>query len=281
MREMTTGAGFRNISVAGALLIAGLAPLGALAAEPAADPWPQLRKVLFADRPISEHAADVIGLDAPTRAEDAAVVPIAIRARAEQSPENYIRKIYLVIDKNPSPLGVVFTLTPDSGRADIETRVRIEEYTDVRAIAEMNDGRLYMAKRFVKASGGCSAPAGKDLQEAMARLGKMKFRVDGEVKPGRPALAQLMISHPNVSGLAMDQLTRLYAPPHFVRRVDVTYGGRPIISAEVDFTISENPNFRFYFVPRGEGELKAEVVDTNDLRFENSILVKPGAGGGS
>jgi len=49
-----------------------------------------------------------------------------------------------VIDKNPSPLGAVFTLTPDSGRADIETRIRIEDYTWVRAIAEMQDGKLYM-----------------------------------------------------------------------------------------------------------------------------------------
>lgn len=264
-----------------AVLVTGLAPLAAMAAELAADPWPQLRKVLFAERPISEDAAAVIELDTPVRAEDAAVVPIAIRAKAEQTPEKYIRKIYLVIDRNPSPVGVVFTLTPESGRADIETRVRIEEYTDVRAIAEMNDGRLFMVKRFVKASGGCSAPAGKDLQEAMARMGKMKFRLDGDVKPGQPVLAQLMISHPNISGLAMDQVTRLYAPPHFVRKVDVTYGGKPIISAEVDFTISENPNFRFYFVPKGEGELKAEVVDTNDLRFQNSIVVKPGAGSGS
>ncbi|HSD59562.1 MAG TPA: quinoprotein dehydrogenase-associated SoxYZ-like carrier [Burkholderiales bacterium] len=275
------GIWFRNFLGAGAFLAAGLAPLGALAAEPAADPWPQLRKVLFAERNISEDAANVIELETPVRAEDAAVVPVAIRAKAPQTSESYIRKIYLVIDRNPSPVGVVFTLTPESGRADIETRVRIEEYTDVRAIAEMNDGRLFMAKRYVKASGGCSAPAGKDLQEAMARIGKMKFRVDGDVKPGQPTLAQLMISHPNISGLAMDQVTRLYAPPHFVRKVDVTYGGRQIISAEVDFTISENPNFRFYFVPKGEGELKAEVVDTNDLKFQNSIVVKPGIPSGS
>jgi sulfur-oxidizing protein SoxY len=245
------------------------------------DPWPALSKTLFGDRAISEDAAAVIELEAPVRAEDAAVVPIAIRAKAAQTPETYIRKIYLVIDRNPSPVGVVFTLTPESGRADLETRVRIEEYTNVRAIAEMNDGRLYMAKRFVKASGGCSAPAGKDLAAAMARLGKMKFRLDDAVALDQPNQAQLMISHPNVSGLAMDQLTRNYAPPQFVRKVDVTYGGRLILSAEVDFTISENPNFRFYFVPKGEGELKAEVVDTNDLKFESSIQIKPGPRTGS
>jgi sulfur-oxidizing protein SoxY len=262
----------------------GLAPLGSARADDerrGEDPWPKLAKMLFGDRAISEDAQSVIELDTPVRAEDAAVVPVAIRAKVDQTPERYIRKIYLVIDRNPSPVGVVFTLTPESGRADLETRVRIEEYTNVRAIAEMNDGKLYMATRYVKASGGCSAPAGKDLEAAMARLGKMKIRLDDDVTLNRPNQAQLMISHPNVSGLAMDQLSRTYAPPHFVRKVDVTYGGRLILSAEVDFTISENPNFRFYFVPKGDGELKAEVVDTKDLKFENSIQIKPGLRAGS
>ncbi len=245
------------------------------------DTWPAIKQNMFGDRAVSEQAEAVVALEAPDRAEDAATVPIAIRTQAEQQKDRYIKKVYLIIDKNPSPVGAIFTFTPDSGKADLETRVRIEEYTHVRAVAEMNDGKLFMASRYVKASGGCSAPAGKDLAEAMARLGKTRFRVDDAVTMNKPALAQLMISHPNVSGLAMDQVTRLYAPPHFVRKIDVSYAGRPILTAEVDFTISENPNFRFYFVPRGEGELKADIVDTNDLKFESSIKVKPGTVAGS
>lgn len=256
-------------------------PAASAADAEKADPWPKIRQSLFADRAISEQAGAVIEFDAPERAEDAATVPIAIRTKSAQNGESYIKRVFLVIDKNPSPVGVIFTFTPESGRADLETRVRIEEYTHVRAIAEMNDGRLFMATRYVKASGGCSAPAGKDQEAALARLGKMRLRVDDAVAMGKPNLAQLMISHPNNSGLAMDQLTRLYVPPHFVRKIDVTYGGRPIMSAEVDFTISENPNFRFYFVPRGEGELKAQIVDTNDLKFESSISIKPGVAAGS
>ena len=74
----------------------------------------------------------------------------------------------------------------------------------------------------------------------------------------------------------MDQLTRLYVPAYFVRTINVTYAGKPVLSAEVDFSISENPNFRFYFVPREEGELKAEVVDTKDLKFEYLLTVRRG-----
>lgn len=247
--------------------------LDAYAVEQPKEVWPKVRLSLFQDRPIDEGDGSILQLEAPDRAADAAIVPLSIRTQFVQSPEKYIQKIYLIIDRNPSPIGAVFHLTPDSGRADIDTRVRIEEYTHVRAIAEMNDGKLFMTSKYVKAAGGCSAPAGKDQEAALARIGKMKFRLDDKIALNQPNLAQLMISHPNNSGLAMDQLTRLYVPAHFVRRVEVTYAGRPILTADVDFTISEDPNFRFYFVPREEGELKAQVVDTKDLEFKSSVKV--------
>lgn len=265
----------------GLLLFCTLVALGGGAAAQAADDeiWNRVRTSYFADRPIDEAADQVIQLSTPVRAEDAATVPIGIHTQTPAEKGVFVEKVYLVIDHNPSPMGAIFTFTPDSGRADLETRVRIEEYTTVRAIAELSDGRLYMTSRFVKASGGCSAPAGKDQQAALAQLGRMKLRVKTPLAYEQPNLAQLMISHPNNSGLAMDQLTRFTIPARFVRRIDVSYGGKRIMSADVDFTISENPNFRFYFVPHGDGELKAEVIDSHDTHFETSLAVRGGAVG--
>lgn len=40
----------------------------------------------------------------------------------------------------------------------LATRVRVDDYSYVRAVAETADGKLHMVKAFVKASGGCSAP---------------------------------------------------------------------------------------------------------------------------
>lgn len=245
--------------------------------NPEASPiWQKVRKSLFENRPIRSAAEDVLLLEAPARAEDAAVVPIAVRTRLPQDGPRRLEKLTLVIDNNPSPIAAIFQFTKDSGRADIETRVRIDEYTHVRAIAELSDGSLHMATRWVKASGGCSAPPGKDPQAALATLGRMRFTVDdANARPGQPVLAQLMISHPNHSGLAMDQSTRQYTPAHFVRKVEVSYGNKPLLSADVDFSISENPNFRFWFVPQGAGELKAEVVDSHDLKFETKVAFGP------
>jgi sulfur-oxidizing protein SoxY len=258
------------------LLLAGCAALAAGSSSAAADDdvWYRVRSSLFGTRPVLEQTDQVIALTLPNRAEDAATVPVGIHTQPPPQQDVHVEKIYLVIDKNPSPLAAVFTFTPDSGRADIETRVRIEDYTNVRAIAELSDGSLHMTRQFVKASGGCSAPAAKDQAAAQAQLGRMKLRVDAPITLERPNRAQLMISHPNNSGLAMDQMTRLYAPARFVRHIDVSYMGKRILSAEVDFSISENPNFRFYFVPHGEGELTAEVLDSSDARFESSISVR-------
>ena len=262
--------------LAGLLGLLGVAP-GAQAQiksgdnPEASEVWQKVRASLFQSRPIAAATDDIISLELPVRAEDAAIVPIAIKTRMLQSAARHIDKVYLIVDNNPSPISAIFQFTPLSGRADIETRIRIDEYTHVRVIAETNDGQLHMATRFLKAAGGCSAPPGKDAQAALASLGRMKFRVEGGANGKEPVLAQLMISHPNNSGLALDQVSRLFTPAHFIRQVRITYGGQPVMSADVDFSISENPNFRFYFMPSGDAELRAEVVDSNDLRFESSL----------
>lgn len=244
--------------------------------------WLAIREGLFGKRPIqnlldAKAPADaVVALDVPIRAADAAVVPMTIRTLPLQTAERHVKKVWLVIDRNPSPVGAVFTLTPQAGRAELATRVRVEEYTHVRAIAELNDGSLHMHTRFLKASGGCSAAPGSDLAAAKATLGRFKLRLDPVADAAGLVAAQLSISHPNVSGLAIDQLTRLAPPPHFVRQVEVSYDGKPVVTADVDFTLSENPYLKFHFKAGGAGDLKVTVRDTEDGRYEQTLALGPG-----
>ena len=239
--------------------------------DPEASPiWQKVRADLFAGKTIAP-GDGVVSLEVPARAQDPAMIPLTIRAQFPQTSERYIERIWLLVDNNPSPIAAVFQFTRLSGRADIETRIRLEQYSQVRAIAATNDGALYMASRYVKAAGGCSAPSGPDAAAAKANLGKMRLLLDEATPPGQPALARLMISHPNASGLAMDQLSRTYAPPHFVRSIEVRYAGELVLRADVDFTISENPYFRFYIVRADEALLEAKVVDNQDLVFTETI----------
>ncbi len=230
--------------------------------------WKGLRPGLFGDRAIDIDARGVISLETPYRAADAAAVPIAVRSHLDGRDGRYIKRMWLLIDQNPTPVVGVFSFYPESGGADVETRVRVNDYTFVRAIAETSDDKLYMTANFVKASGGCSAPASKDAEAARQSLGRMKLRIDPPSTPGGAARAQLLIRHPNVTGLAMDQMTRMYPQPHYVRKIDVSYRDKPVMQAEVTFAIAENPSFRFNFRHEGAGVLVARVEDTEDGHFE-------------
>ena len=253
------------------------------AADPPPNPeksevWQKVRKSYFEDRVITNDTdAKVVEIKAPTRAEDASTVPVQIKTGLNQTRDRYIQKLYLFIDANPSPVAAIFTFTPESGRADIDTRVRIEAYSHLRAVAEMNDGKLFMSTHYIKASGGCSAANGT-LPDYSDFKPKVKFKVDPNVEQGKPTLAQLLINHPNASPLVRDQISQLTQLAYYVRTVNVSYGGKLIMTADVDFSISENPNFRFYFTPQGEGELRAEVLDTKDVKVESFIKITPGSG---
>jgi len=243
-------------------------------AQDAKDPALDLKEALFGDRPISENDG-IILLEAPKRAHDAAIVPITVQAQIPQSPDRFIRTVHLVIDRNPAPVAAVFHFSVESGTATISTRVRVDTYTSVRAIAELNDGSLHMAVQFVKAAGGCSAPALKDKEKAFATLGKMMLKQPERIILNQRNKVQLLVSHPNFSGLQFDQISRNYIPAHFIRDVTVRYGGRTIMTVEGNISLSEDPSFHFSYVPTAEAEMSVEVVDSDGLKFSQAWLVSP------
>ncbi|WP_347988467.1 quinoprotein dehydrogenase-associated SoxYZ-like carrier [Methylomonas sp. AM2-LC] len=226
-----------------------------------------LKSQFFAGKNIEESDA-VITLEVPYRAEDPAIVPVSVSSKFQQSNDRYIKKIWLLVDKNPVPFVGEFEFFPESGKADLALRIRVNTYSNIRAIAETNDGKLTMTKKYVKASGGCSAPIGSDLDEALKRLGKVKFRINDNFKIGEPTQTQLMISHPNITGMQMDQMTRFIRKSNFVDQLKVSFNNKPVLIAKIDIAISADPNFRFYFVPDKPGELKAEF---NDISCESPV----------
>lgn len=56
------------------------------------------------------------------------------------------------------------------------------------------------------------------------------------------------------------------------------YRDKVVLVGEVNFSISENPNFRFYVRPEHGRELQAEVEDTEGRKFESRVMIDAGAG---
>jgi len=239
------------------------------------DPWPGLVQDIFGNRAIDD-GAGMIAIEMPYRAEDAAIVPVTLRATLPPGDTRRVLAITLVIDQNPAPMAARFELGPDSSVSEISTRVRVNNYTDVHAVAELSDGKLYMAKTYVKASGGCSAPAAKNIEEAKGKLGQMRFRqfakpAEGPTSGAREA--QIMIGHPNNSGLQMDQVTQLYIPPFFINELRVWQDDRLVLAMEGGISISEDPNIRFTYVPSGAKRFRVEAKDTEGHVFQNEWKV--------
>ena len=240
------------------------------------DPWPGLVQDIFNNRAMQD-GADVIAIEMPARAEDASIVPVTLRSKLGPTDERRIKTITLVIDQNPAPMAAKFTLGTDANVSAISTRVRVNNYTDVHAVAELTDGQLYVVKTYVKASGGCSAPAAKNPDEAKAHIGQMRYRQFAQ--PGSGATngmrdAQVMIGHPNNSGLQMDQVTQLYIPAFFIDRLTLTQDGSLVLSVEGGISISEDPNIRFTYVSNGAKQFRAEARDTQGHVFEHDWPVE-------
>jgi sulfur-oxidizing protein SoxY len=236
---------------------------------PSNETWNGLKTDVFANRPIKDNEG-LISIEAPKRAQDAALVPVDIRIDPAKAPDG-VKAITLIIDVNPSPVAATFKFGDNSGVTHLSTRVRVNDYSFVRAIAETQGGELYMTETFVKASGGCSAPAVKNQDEAKATMGQMKLRQFAvkDSTDGRSPELQLMIRHPNNSGLQRDPQTQLFIPPHFIHEISVMQGDRKIFSMEGGISISEDPNFRFDYHPDGKNPIRVEATDTDGNKFQD------------
>lgn len=238
--------------------------------------WADLKGDVVGEAELLD-GASLFTLDAPYRAHDAATVPV----RIIQSPAflDRIVRLTLVVDENPSPVVAEFEFGPSMGLLNLETRVRVNQYSNVRAIAETADGRLWMTGRFVKGAGGCSAPALKDMDAAIASAGQMRLKLFGEPeplqsKPGSTSYrreAQVMIRHPNYSGMQRNQVTQLFIPAYFVHALDVYLGEERLIHMEGGISISEDPTFRFSYDDNGATEFRVKAADTDGGLFEASF----------
>ena len=233
--------------------------------------WADLKHAVFGDRPVRD-GAGVVTLEAPARAMDAALVPVTITLGGEKK----IAALYLLVDNNPSPLAGTFHFGPAADPRTLKTRLRVDQYTLIHAVAMTEAGELFATERYVKAAGGCSAPSTKDAKLAMERLGQMRLRVDGAPKRGEPSTAQLLISHPNYNGMQMDQVTRNYTPARYIQTITVRDGGTLVFAMDADISLSEDPAITFGFVPDGPAPLSVEVRDSSEAVFRQSFPLPAG-----
>lgn len=274
------------------LFLLAMGGVAALQANPMieSETWDALRADVIGDAVIEPENA-VFEIDIVSRAENAAVVPLHILHKsigdgmfggAMSSPAEQIESVKIIIDENPSPVAAEFSFGEAMHPLDLSTNIRVNEYSNVRVISKI-DGKLLMDGRFVKASGGCSAPAVTDPEKESKVLGNMTL------EGAAPALfanigsndalpasklrrsARLVIQHPNYSGLSRDQITHLFVPAHFINHIKVYQDDELLFTMDGGISISENPVFEFGYRDNGAATIRVVATDTEGNEFSQSF----------
>ena len=237
--------------------------------------WTDLKQTIFKDIDIKS-GEGIIELSTPKRAPDAAFVPMSFKTHKLKNQDDFITKVHLVIDMNPSPYSGTFKFATNIDQIELATRVRLDAYSKVRVIAETKKGDYFMAANFVKGSGGCAAPPLGDLDHMIANAGKIKIKVKNVEEKDGIAEAKIMISHPQFNGLQANPVTTEMIEAYFIYNVEVTYNDKIVMSLESDISISQDPTFRFNF-PAGEGgdlKITAKDIDGNVYSYSKKLVLE-------
>lgn len=291
-----TSTGFRSIFGA---LAAAAALAGAVAAVPAFGPavalagaastWDGLRPEVFGNRRI-ESGLGIVTLKAPFRPEDQRAVPIAVDARFLDG--RTVKAVTLIVDENPMPVAAVFTLGAEKRQVALKTNVRLNQETHVRAVVEASDGRLYMAAQLVRFAGGqaaCAAPPTGNPEEIAANMGRMRVAnvaaaesaaAGAAASPAASAIAsriRLEVSHPNHTGMALDQQTLLYIPLRMITGLEVRQGETKLFDVAGSISIAENPVFEFDVELTGEHRIVATLKDSDGAEWRRELELPAGS----
>jgi sulfur-oxidizing protein SoxY len=139
-----------SAKVAGLMAAAGLLPGLAHAWSKDAFDAKTLADAVKALGGAAPVASKDITITGPDIAENGAVVPVGASTALPG-----VKRLAIMVEKNPSALAAVFDVT-DAVDANIATRVKMGQSSNVFAVAMMADGKVLFAQKEIKVTlGGC------------------------------------------------------------------------------------------------------------------------------
>ena len=225
--------------------------------------WPYIHERMFDDKEIIE--ADFIRISGPKRASSGAQVPVNIKIAAKE--DIVMKQIFLIIDGNPVQHAATYQLTKKTQSFDLSTRIRMETDSFVRVVGESMDGKLYMSKVAIRASGGCSGYMDSADPQHTADLGKILL------KSTKDRYVITRIKHPNFTGLMKDSINGWYVPEWYVNDVAFSFNGEKILVVKSGISISQDPYIKFNFPAKRSGKMTVLATDSKGETFTLEKIV--------
>lgn len=239
--------------------------------------WHEIRASVFGSAELKD-GTGVVKLVAPNRPTDMRDVPITVSA--EVPNDKSIKTITVLIDNNPTPVVARYHMGQKRTSVTVKANYRVDRQSDVRAVVETADGQHFITSQLVKFAGGqssCSAPPQGDPADIAANMGKMQLTPKGVLESVSTvrASAVLKLSHPNHTGMVMDQITLLYTPMKMVSEIDVKLGDETVFTAEGSIALSQDPMIEFDYRRNGSDIMSASFKDTDGGSWQKQFSIGP------
>lgn len=244
----------------------------------AQEAWLDIKDVLFENRPLTP-AGRMILAEVPTRTPND--LRTHLSAFVQAPPNEYLGKIWLIIDNNPMPVSAVFDLDRPLPWFYFDTTMRINMQSPVHIVFETTSGALYVAQYHVKTSGtgACAAPPGTDPEKALATLGQMDLGITSlnpsDIRAKRQARnnarLDIHLNHPSHSGLQKDQITLLFIPFRYVEHLDIKLDDMPYVRVEGSISLSENPQISIS-IPQTATNVTVSLQDTEGTKTNAQMV---------
>ena len=91
-------------------------------------------------------------------ADSGNLVPIKIHVPSAMTVSDYVREVHILAMRNPKPWAATYEFTPRSGRAEVETKLRLSDTQDILVLARMSDDSWWHESSHVVVSiGACES----------------------------------------------------------------------------------------------------------------------------
>lgn len=242
---------------AGAPDRAGGDPLGSLQ-------WPTLREqFLGADAHV--RFSDAVQVYTPAFADDAMNVPLQIDARPLAAAGTPIQRILVAVDRNP--VREVLAFEPLRALPMLAFRIRLEQASPVRAMAQTEDGVWHVGSALAQApGGGCTVSGASRLDGSWkSTLNQVQARIFRNVLEGSRRL-RVSVMHPMDTGLVAG------IPAFYIEQLQLLdAGGAPWWRLALHEPVSENPFLTFELPLQGPQVFRLTGQDNNGNRIDAEV----------
>ncbi|HEX9899994.1 MAG TPA: thiosulfate oxidation carrier protein SoxY [Candidatus Methylomirabilis sp.] len=221
----------------------------------------------------------------PVVTTNGAKVPVVVEMSHPMESVHYISNLHVVNERDPVPSKGMFHLTPANGQVYLAFQARIDHgVSEVSVTAECNVHGRWSSTQSVNipdGAGGCAAPAPPPRQTTRDEILPPRIRIPqlvkgGRIRPDEIIDVQLMMRHPNRTGLALRNGRFVQeSEPFYLQEMAVFYGAERVSRFAMTSALGDDPFITFRLRARRKEPLRVVLTNSRGQRFEATHPMHP------